>query len=57
MAESRELLDPDFSHLPDRQYTKQELVDQLNHEVKSRGRECEVGIFGQGHADQEAKGS
>ncbi len=44
-----------FSHLPDREYTKRELIDQLNSEVKARGREKQVGLFGVGEAEKEAQ--
>jgi len=44
-----------FTHLPDRDYTKKELIDELNSMVKARGREKEVGLFGVGEAEREAE--
>ena len=44
-----------FTHLPDRDYTRKELIDELNRMVKARGREKEVGLFGVGEAEREAE--
>jgi hypothetical protein len=44
-----------FSHLPDREFTRQELIDQLNSEVRARGRADEVGLFGKGKAERQAE--
>jgi hypothetical protein len=44
-----------FDHLPDKQYTKSELINELNRMVRERGREKEVGLFGVGPGAQEAE--
>jgi hypothetical protein len=44
-----------FTHLEDKSYTKQELIDSLNAQVKARHREEAVGLFGVGRAEEEAR--
>ena len=43
-----------FTHLPDQSFTKKELIDALNTQVKARQREAAVGLFGVGAAEREA---
>ncbi|HVC34906.1 MAG TPA: hypothetical protein VNL16_15450 [Chloroflexota bacterium] len=58
-AEAKASVAPDvityFRHIPNTSYTKSELRDALNHLVKERGREKEVGLFGVGRAEHEAQ--
>lgn len=58
-AESKASVVPDvityFRRIPDKSYTKQELIDALNSCIKERHREPEVGLFGVGRAEQEAR--
>jgi ATPase subunit of ABC transporter with duplicated ATPase domains len=35
-----------FNHLPEKYYSKQELIDELNRMVRERDRVKEVGVFG-----------
>ncbi|HLH73324.1 MAG TPA: hypothetical protein VKX96_08565, partial [Chloroflexota bacterium] len=44
-----------FTRLPEGSYTKKELIDSLNQDVKSRHREAAVGLFGVGRAEELAK--
>ncbi len=44
-----------FTHLPDRSYTKQDLIETLNRAVKARHREAAVGLFGVGTRAPEAR--
>ena len=60
-AEAKASVVPDvityFRRIPDKSYTKQELIDALNAVVRERGREKEVGLFGVGEANREAEES
>ncbi|HLG50406.1 MAG: hypothetical protein IRY83_09200 [Chloroflexi bacterium] len=44
-----------FTHLEDRAYTRKELLDALNKQVKARHREQAIGLFGVGPAEEEAE--
>lgn len=43
-----------FTRLADRSYTKKELIDAMNADVRARHREQAVGLFGMGRAEEEA---
>lgn len=58
-AEAKASVAPDvltyFRHIPDKEYTKQELIEALNALVKARHREHAVGLFGVGYAEELAQ--
>ncbi|MGH2457965.1 MAG: hypothetical protein ACRDIY_03765 [Chloroflexota bacterium] len=58
-AEAKASVVPDvityFRRIPEKSYTKPELIDALNKVVRERNREKEVGLFGIGKAAKEGE--
>lgn len=58
-AEGKASVAPDvityFRRIPDKAYSKRELIDALNKVIRERNREGAVGLFGVGRAEQEAE--